>query len=147
MRPPGEPIGLTLTRAARVVSRAFDEAMAAAGGSQPTWLVLIALKTAPARNQRELAAAVGIQGATLTHHLNAMEADGLVTRRRDPANRRVHLVEMTERGEALFHDLRKAATAFDRRLRAGLTAEDVAALGSLLGRLAENAGAQKSMTE
>jgi MarR family transcriptional regulator for hemolysin len=54
---------------------------------------------------------------------------------------------MTERGEALFHDLRKAATAFDRRLRAGLTAEDVAALGSLLGRLAENAGAQKSMTE
>jgi MarR family transcriptional regulator, transcriptional regulator for hemolysin len=147
MRPPGEPIGLTLTRAARVVSRAFDEAMAAAGGSQPTWLVLIALKTAPARNQRELAAAVGIQGATLTHHLNAMEADGLVTRRRDPANRRVHLVEMTARGEALFHDLRKAATAFDRRLRAGLTAEDVAALGSLLGRLAENAGAQKSMTE
>jgi MarR family transcriptional regulator, transcriptional regulator for hemolysin len=121
--------------------------MAAAGGSQPTWLVLIALKTLPARNQRELAATVGIQGATLTHHLNAMESDGLVTRRRDPANRRVHLVEMTERGEALFHELREAATAFDRRLRAGLTAEEVAALGSLLGRLAENAGGQKSMTE
>ena len=29
---------------------------------------------------------VGIEGATLTHHLGAKEADGLLTRRRDPAN-------------------------------------------------------------
>ena len=138
MRRPAEPIGRTLSRVAKAASRAFDEALAAAGGSQPEWLVLIALKTRPVRNQRELAAAVGVQGATLTHHLNAMEAAGLVVRRRDPANRRVHLVEMTEAGEARFGRLAAAAVAFDERLRAGLADDEVAALGALLGRLAAN---------
>lgn len=138
MRPAVEPIGRTLNRVAKLCSRAFDDALAAAGGSQPMWLVLIALKTHAVRNQRELAAAVGVQGATLTHHLNAMEAAGLVVRRRDPANRRVHLVELTEAGEERFHDLARAATAFDERLRAGFTADEVAALAGLLGRLAAN---------
>jgi MarR family transcriptional regulator for hemolysin len=138
MRPTAEPIGRTLARVAKTASRAFDDALAAAGGSQPVWLVLIALKTQPVRNQRELAAAVGVQGATLTHHLNAMEAGGLVVRRRDPANRRVQLVELTEAGEAQFHRLAGAALAFDERLRAGFTPDDLATLAGLLGRLAAN---------
>jgi MarR family transcriptional regulator for hemolysin len=136
--PAGPPIGLHLTRTARVVSRAFDDALAAAGGSVPVWLVLIALKTQRLANQRRLAESIGIQGATLTHHLNAMEADGLVTRRRDPANRRVHLVEPTQAGEAVFQSLRAAAVAFDRQLRAGLADDDVATLVRLLDRLRNN---------
>jgi MarR family transcriptional regulator for hemolysin len=65
-------------------------------------------------------------------------AGGLLTRRRDPANRRVHIVELTEAGEALFHRLRGAAAAFDRRLRAGLTREEIAELEGLLERLRRN---------
>ena len=99
-RPAQTPIGMELAGVARDVGRAFDAALARAGGSRPMWLVLLSLKSRPTANQRELAAAVGIQDATLTHHLNGMEADGLLTRRRDPANRRVHLVELTEAGDA-----------------------------------------------
>jgi MarR family transcriptional regulator for hemolysin len=120
------------------VSRAFDNALAQAGGSVPVWLVLISLKSQQVRNQRELAEAVGIREATLTHHLNSMDEQGLITRRRDPANRRVHLVELTEAGEATFQRLRGAATAFDQRLRAGLSGDEVSQLEALLGRLAAN---------
>jgi MarR family transcriptional regulator for hemolysin len=120
------------------VSRAFDDALAQAGGSAPVWLVLISLKSQQVRNQRELAEAVGIREATLTHHLNAMDEQGLITRRRDPANRRVHLVELTEVGEDTFQRLRGAATAFDQRLRAGLSGDEVSQLEALLGRLAAN---------
>jgi MarR family transcriptional regulator for hemolysin len=137
-RPAHTPIGLNLARTARSVSRAFDDALAQAGGSVPRWLVLISLKTQPVRNQRELAEAVGIREATLTHHLNSMDEEGLITRRRDPANRRVHLVELTEAGEAAFQRMRGAATAFDQRLRSGLSGDDVAQLEALLGRLAAN---------
>ena len=137
-RPAHPPIGLNLARTARSVSRAFDDALAQAGGSVPRWLVLISLKTQPVRNQRELAEAVGIREATLTHHLNSMDEEGLITRRRDPANRRVHLVELTEAGEAAFQRMRGAATAFDQRLRSGLSGDDVAQLEALLGRLAAN---------
>ena len=137
-RPTHTPIGLNLARTARSVSRAFDDALAQAGGSVPRWLVLISLKSQPVRNQRELAEAVGIREATLTHHLNSMDEEGLITRRRDPANRRVHLVELTEAGEAAFRRMRTAATAFDQRLRSGLSGDDVAQLEALLGRLAAN---------
>ena len=139
-RPARPPIGLHLARAARVVSRAFDDALAEDGGSLPAWLVLLAVKTRPLANQRELAAAVGIREATLTHHLNSMEGDGLLTRRRDPENRRIHVVALTEAGEAAFLRLRDAALAFDRRLRVGFSGEEVAALEGLLHRLAANVG-------
>ena len=138
MRPARTPIGLELARAARTVSRAFDDALAQAGGSLPVWLVLLNLKTRQVSSQRELAEAVGVREATLTHHLNAMDAQGLVTRTRDPANRRIHVVALTPDGEAAFLRLAEAATAFDRRLRDGLTDTDLDDLAALLTRLAAN---------
>ena len=137
-RPVREPLGLHLTRVSRIVSRAFDDALAEAGGSLPAWLVLISLKSGQLASQRELADAIGIQGATLTHHLDAMESAGLVTRRRDPQNRRLHLVELTPAGDALFVRMRDAATAFDQRLRAGLSQPEAAQLEELLARLRDN---------
>jgi MarR family transcriptional regulator, transcriptional regulator for hemolysin len=138
MRPTRPPLGLSLARATRLVSRAFDDALAEAGGSLPIWLVLLNLKIGRAANQRELAEAVGVTEATLTHHLNAMERSGLLTRRRDRENRRIHVVELTDAGETAFLRLRDAATAFDRKLRRGLSADELATLEGMLGRLAAN---------
>ena len=107
------PIGLRLNQAARIVERAFDDA---------------------------LAEAVGIREATLTHHLNAMDASGLVVRTRDDANRRVQVVTLTEAGEAAFLRLRTAAIAFDAELTAGIAAADLATIATLLARLAANVG-------
>ena len=138
-RPARPPLGRHLASVSRTVSRAFDEVLAEAGGSLPVWLVLISLKSGTQASQRELAGAVGVQGATLTHHLNTMESAGLVTRRRDPANRRLHLVELTPAGDALFLRLRDAAGAFDRRLRTGLSDSEISQLETLLSRLRDNA--------
>jgi len=134
-----EPVGLHLARVAKAVSRAFDDALAEAGGSLPTWLVLVSLKDKAHGAQRDLARAIGIEGATLSHHLNRMEAAGLVTRRRDPTNRRVHQVELTDTGDALFHRLVATVVAFDRQLRAGLGEEDLQQFSRVLDRLAANA--------
>ena len=139
------PLGLSLARAARVVSRAFDEALGDAGGSLPMWLVLLNLKIGRAANQRTLADAVGVTEATLTHHLNAMETAGLITRRRDPDNRRIHVVELTDAGEAAFLRLREAAIAFDRKLRRGVSAEEAATLEEVRwSRLAVNVAGKTS---
>jgi MarR family transcriptional regulator for hemolysin len=135
------PIGLRLAQASRTVERAFDAALADADGSLPVWLILLNLKVRRPANQRELAEAVGITGATLTHHLNAMDAQGLVDRTRDDANRRVQVVTLTEAGESAFLRLRAAAVAFDARLRAGFAEADLASLDAQLHRLAANASA------
>src|SRR5438874_11866751 len=127
------PIGLQLARTAKTVSRAFDDALAGGGGSLPLWLVLVSLKGRVHGAQRHLAEAVGVEGPTLTHHLNRMEAAGLVTRRRDPANRRVHRVELTADGELLFGRLLAAVTEFDRQVRSGIGERQLVTLRRLLG--------------
>jgi MarR family transcriptional regulator, transcriptional regulator for hemolysin len=136
--PTTQPIGLQLTKTAKVVSRAFDKALAEAGGSHTMWVVLTELKGEAHGAQRQLAEAVGIEGPTLTHHLNRMEQAGLVTRRRDPANRRAHRVALTADGEATFFRLLERVVAFDQRLRAGFTDDELATLRDLLDRLVVN---------
>ena len=127
-----------MARTAKFVGQQFDAALGAEGGSQAVWMVLISLKAHPGANQREVARAAGIQGATLTHHLNAMEKEGLVTRRRDPANRRVHILELTKEGEAVFGRLAKAAIAFDRQLCAGISERDLTNARSVFARFRKN---------
>jgi MarR family transcriptional regulator, transcriptional regulator for hemolysin len=138
------PIGLLLTRTARSVSRAFEAALARVGGSLATWLVLASLKGGLHRSQRELARDIGVEGPTLTHHLNRMEAAGLVRRARNPANRRVHDVELTPAGEALFLTMVTVVQDFDRRLREGLGERELASLPVLLQRLGDNAASATS---
>jgi MarR family transcriptional regulator for hemolysin len=104
------------------------------------WLVLVNLKANPRASQREIAEAMGVTEATLTHHLNGMDADGLITRRRDPENRRVHVLELTASGEDAFMRLRAVASSFDKRLRRGVTDDEVEHLRGLLDRLASNVG-------
>ena len=138
MRPTTTPIGLRLFNTSKAVRRAFDEALVEAGGSIPIWLVLTNLKGSSWRSQHDLARAVGIEGPTLTRHLDGIEQLGLVKRRQDPDNRRAVLVELTEEGRALHARLLDVVRAFDRRLRSGLSAEDVTELRRLLEQLDRN---------
>lgn len=133
------PIGLRLNEVARMVARAFDDALAHAGGTLPVWLIMLNVKARRPTNQRELAEAVGVREATLTHHLNGMDACGLVTRVRKPGNRRVQVVQLTEAGEEAFLWLRETATSFDARLKTGLAGADLRDLDRLLGALTANA--------
>lgn len=133
------PVGLVVSRTAKALSRAFDDALVAAGGSTPAWLVLSALVAGKHRTLGDLAETVGIRQPTLTHHLDTMERAGFVTRMPEPENRRIQRVVVTDAGQQLFLRLRRAAGAFDGRLRAGLDDDEVAALRRVLAQLAENA--------
>lgn len=148
MGPPDKPpVGLVVSRAARTLGRAFERVMADAGGSQPVWLILLGLRIRPDSTQRQLAEAMGIREATMTHHLSAMEQTGLVTRRRDPENRRVHRIAATPAGDALFLRLRDVAAAFDRRLRAGIPERQLDEFTETLGWLVANAEASPAQAD
>lgn len=136
--PSAPPIGFVLSQVSKAVARAFDDAMTEAGGSLSTWLVLRSLMPGGDRPQSDLAQAVGVQGPTLTHHLNALEAQGLITRTRDKADRRAHQVALTPEGRARFLRLRQTAERFDARLRGDLSGQEVDVLRGLLNRLRVN---------
>jgi MarR family transcriptional regulator for hemolysin len=136
--PAAEPIGRAVSSSAKVLSRAFERELAEAGGSQPVWLILLALKQRDWRTQQDLAAAVGIEGPTLTHHLDGLDKAELIERARDPNDRRAVRVELTDAGDKLFRRLAKAAIGFDQRLRAGLSDEELDEFRRVLGRLRDN---------
>jgi MarR family transcriptional regulator, transcriptional regulator for hemolysin len=129
------PIGLRLTRTARVTTQAFERAMAEAGGSAATWQVLLLVRSQKWDKQSAMAEAMGITPATLTHHLNALEKQGLVRRWREEGNRRSQHVELTDDGIALFDRLRGVAVAHDARLRGGFSDAELQQLAGLLDRL------------
>lgn len=109
--------------------------MADAGGSASAWQVLLLVRSQQWGTQSRMAEAMGITDATLTHHLNALEKQGLVRRWREADNRRVQQVALTAAGEALFARLREVAMRHDRRLRSNLTDKEAALLAELLDKL------------
>jgi MarR family transcriptional regulator for hemolysin len=134
----GTPIGLQLASTSKAVSRAFNDRLTEAGGSVPTWLILSSLKGDAWRTQLELARSVGIEGPTLTRHLDGLEEHGLVRRVRDAADRRAVKVELTAEGEQLFSQLRQAVIAFNRDLTTGLSEAELEHTQETLSRLEAN---------
>jgi MarR family transcriptional regulator for hemolysin len=138
MRPLRTPVGLQLALTSKLVSRAFNDVLAEAGASLPVWLVLSSLKQGHRRTQLDLARAIGIEGPTLTRHLDTLEESGLVVRHRDTGDRRAVRVELTEAGEQLHATLLKGAIAFDKRLTNDMGEQELERLNRSLAQLADN---------
>lgn len=132
------PIGRQLHYVAHRAEQAFNAALVEAGGTLPMWLVLLAAKRHGAQTQSALAAEIGFTGATLTHHLDGLEREGLVSRTRNTTDRRSIHVELTPSGEERYEALHAAALEYDKRLRAGATDEELTVFAKVLQRMAAN---------
>jgi len=138
-----EPLGRHLVFTAKAVREAFEEVLAAAGGSLGTWIVLNAVSDMGFVSQAVLASHVHLEGATMTHHVDRLESLGLVRRQVDADDRRVRRIELTPEGERLHGDLLAAAKRFERVMNKGLSPEDEAALRLALDRIRSNLEARK----
>ena len=120
------------------MSAAFNAALAAEGGSLPAWLILSSLRGDRWATQLDLARSLGIEGPTLTRHLENLERGGFVRRERSQADRRAVRVELTEAGAEAHGRMLRAVISFNERLQAGLSSDDLRFLDHLLARLDEN---------
>ncbi len=127
---------LAVTRTAR---RLRQEA-----GTGPGPTLTAALSTIERRGPltpSELAGAERIQRPTVTRLLARLEAEGLVARAGDPADRRVSLISATPAGRALLRTLRTRKTAYLARRLEGLPAAELDTLAraaAILERLLED---------
>jgi DNA-binding MarR family transcriptional regulator len=70
--------------------------------------------------------------------LNELEEMGYVERRRDPADRRRHVVDITDEGRAALERGERAQESLEEQVLGGLTGEERATLRSLLQRALEH---------
>ncbi len=94
------------------------------------------------RSVSELAAAERIRPQSMAQTVSELEAEGLVTRRPDPGDRRRSIVELTDRGQTVLEaDRREREGWLAEAIAGGLTPEEqrtLAAAVQLLRRLAES---------
>lgn len=131
----------TLGRQVGAVARSFTQSLAERlpDGTTPTQAVLLTrMADRAGASQRELASATGIDTATLADLLRRLEARGDVRREKDPVDRRRTLVHLGETSADRLEAVRAAVREVNTLALAGFTAEEVATLSDLLGRLHTN---------
>lgn len=89
----------------------------------------------------ELSTCVDVAPRTMTSTIEAMERDGLVTRRPDPNDGRATIVTITDAGRRSFAEGRRVQASVIADLFASLDADQREALGEVLVRLQELATA------
>ena len=88
------------------------------------YVVLTALRNEPMRTQAALARAIGADKTRLIAVLDALQQRGLIEREPDPADRRVHLLALTEAGHRAHATIRAEIRAEEERLLERLPAAD-----------------------
>lgn len=117
------PLGKSLANTFKALREYMDARMAEHGGSMATWLVLHHAFEAPDLSQSHLAARLDIEAPTLVRHLDRLEADGFLERRRDARDRRVVRIRLTAAGQEAETRLRSIAAAVNAELRELLGAD------------------------
>jgi len=131
--------GMLLVKLGRVVEARFKEAL------KPTELtpkhlgVLFEVRANPT-SQQLLCETIDVDASKLVGILNDLEEDGLIVRRRDPDDRRRHIVELTKEARARLEKAEKVAKSVEEEFFAGLGEDERAQLRLLLARVADTTG-------
>lgn len=121
-----------LTRLARVVYRASSESLL--GIKLKHLAVLAFLRDNGQVTQAMVAEGLCTDANTVVLVLNELEASELIERRRDPADRRRHLVEITAAGLAALDHAEQAQGSIEDDVLAALSTEERQTLRTLLRR-------------
>jgi DNA-binding MarR family transcriptional regulator len=87
------------------------------------YIVLSALHKTPNLTQIELGKALGLDKTTLMTQLDRLERIGLVVRRPAPGDRRAHIPEITEAGDALRARVARACDSVEAAAISSFTAD------------------------
>jgi MarR family transcriptional regulator, lower aerobic nicotinate degradation pathway regulator len=139
-RMPGELLASSTFLLKRLGFAAKDRAMASyeeAGLHPYHYAIMLVLDEGSAETQGSIADALGYDRGQLVGLLDELEEQGLVERKRDPNDRRRHLVRMTTDGTKALRRLRALARRNEDEFLDPLSEDERAQLHTLLMRLAE----------
>jgi MarR family transcriptional regulator, temperature-dependent positive regulator of motility len=121
-----------LSRLSKSVYRRTSESML--GVSVRHYMALSYIADPGGLSQQQLAEILCIDANNTVLLLNEMEGLGLIRRVRDPADRRRHLVEVTEHGQEVFQQAQHARESVEDDVLGALSAPERATLHRLLSK-------------
>lgn len=141
--PPADPklersVGYLVRNAHRAYDKELGARLAAFKILTSPWSLLRVLWRQENLNQREVAARMRLERASMTRLLAEAEKSGLVIRTPHPTDKRQTLVGLTEHGRSLEKDLVPIGDAVNAAALNGFSAEEAAQLRALLLRVIAN---------
>jgi DNA-binding MarR family transcriptional regulator len=131
--------GFLLAQLGRAMTREYRCALSPIGLKPRETQALLRLREDGAMSQQALGATLDIDPSNLVALLNDLEADSLISRRRDSEDRRRHVVEISKRGTKLIGEVERAAAEVEDQFFAALDEDQRVALQDLLARVARTA--------
>ena len=131
-----------LTYAAHQVQVEFEKRLKNYGCSWPQALTIGFIKKFSEKNktvnQKDIAEAYGIKGPSVTSLIKTMEKNGFITRVKNKNDARRYDVFLTEKGEEVFHQVKKAFFEYDGEFSKKLSDEDKKEFLRLMKIVTEN---------
>ena len=125
---PGREFGFRVARIARRLRQAVDSELGAYGLTEATWRPLAYVgRLGEGVRQRELAAALGIEGPSLVRLLDNLERRGLIERREQKGDRRVRGIYLTSPGRELQRRVLRISDTIQQRVLAAADPRDLEA--------------------
>ncbi|MGW0082230.1 MarR family winged helix-turn-helix transcriptional regulator [Streptomyces sp. NPDC003393] len=137
---PLQRLGFLLARHGAIANSRVHHAFETCGLATRQGTTLMLLGTSGSMGQQALAAALEVDPSVLVGILNGLESAGLVERRRDTADRRRHIVAITDEGRCLLTKAQDAVTEVEQGLFADLSPEEITALRGLLAKVRTTPG-------
>lgn len=129
---------LLVTRTTRSIREATTAVLARYGAQPPQNLVLDALAADDGLTPGELARLLQVAGPTAVKMAQRMEANGLVSRRRDDPDERLVRVYLTDRGREIQRPIAKEIREVARTATRELTPEQKSVLYAALNQMRSN---------
>jgi DNA-binding MarR family transcriptional regulator len=123
---------ILLTRLAKVIYRRSSEELL--GMRLRHFITLSYLRDRGRVPQQQMCELLGMDANNLVLLLNELEQVGQVRRRRDPGDRRRHIVELTAAGRSALERAERAQETIEEDVLAGLSPAERATLHELLRR-------------
>jgi DNA-binding MarR family transcriptional regulator len=134
-----ERCGFLLGRLGKIVSRRFTKALEDTGLKPPQAAVLMTLRDRGSMTQQALGDLLHVDASNLVGILNELEDNGWALRRRDPVDRRRHIVEISDEGKKRVAPIEQIVTGVEDQLLGVLDARERKQLQGLLARVVEAA--------
>jgi DNA-binding MarR family transcriptional regulator len=136
----GPGAAFLLTQIGSHAAARFAERIAELDLTPPQTGLLRAVAVAPGQSQQALARHLGTPPSRLVALVDGLDERGLLERRRNPDDRRLHALHITGAGQEVLRRIGEVARAHDDELCAALSSRERTTLAELLARIAADHG-------